>query len=178
MVLQQVFSWIITPQKGPILQLFAHILLLIFPILLLIGGGPGPPLSPFFIGPMLWPMLGGVRGRQISIFDHLYFVGFHSHKFIHRTYACDRVVPVWQNSQESSSSVQKMIQIFLDEMNIFVVVDKSFLIHETAQLNKLNMWYRKQSILVPNFVTFPLDYLLLIMSNSICNYYKIQIQIL
>ena len=166
-----------TPQNGPILQLFAHILLLIFPILLLIGGARAPPV-PFLTAPMLWPMLGGVRGRQISIFDHLYFVGFHSHKFIHRTYACDRVVPVWQNCQESSSSVQKMIQIFLDEMNIFVVVDKSFLIHETAQLNKLNMWYRKQSILVPNFVTFPLDYLLLIMSNSICNYYKIQIQIL
>ena len=46
MVLQQVFSWITTPQKGPILQLFAPILLLIFPILLLIGEPRAPwPLS-------------------------------------------------------------------------------------------------------------------------------------
>ena len=55
----------------------------------------------------------GVTNFNFMI-DHLYFVGIHSHKFLCRTYASDRVVPVRQCSQQSSSSVQKklcMIQI-------------------------------------------------------------------
>ena len=40
-----------------------------------------------------------------------------------------------------------MILIYLDKKNIFFCfVETSFLIHATAQQNKLNMWHRKQSM--------------------------------
>ena len=62
LILQQVFLWITTPQKSPIFQLFAPLLLLIFPILLLIGG-PRAPLAPFFFAPMLWGYIIGATKK-------------------------------------------------------------------------------------------------------------------